>query len=79
MSDPLGYKDVTGTISTERHRAVRFRAGMECGDCFEEGVEFDGYTLTIEVSGEADAMAMIEAIKAKPPAMTDDPQDGVGQ
>lgn len=63
MSDPLEWKDVTGTISTDRHSAVRFRAGAECGDVFEEDVEFDGYTLTIEVSGESDALAMVEAIR----------------
>tara|TARA_R110002051_G_C8754381_1_gene500681 strand:+ start:2995 stop:3210 length:216 start_codon:yes stop_codon:yes gene_type:complete len=61
--DALEHKDVTGTISTDRHRTVRFRAGSEYGDLFEENVEFDGYTLTIEVSGEADALAMIEAIR----------------
>jgi hypothetical protein len=67
MADPLDHTEVTGTISTPRHAAVRFRAGHECGDLFTEGDEFDGFTLTIEVSGFADAMAMVEAIRADLP------------
>lgn len=63
--DALETKDVTGAISTPRHSRVRFRAGSECGEgLFEDGIEFDGYTLTIEVSVETDALAMIDAIKA---------------
>lgn len=63
MSDPLEENDITGVTSTSRHRRVRWRAGMECGDeLFEDGVDFDGLTLTIEVGGKEDALAMIEAI-----------------
>jgi hypothetical protein len=65
MSDPLDHTEITGTISTPRHAAVRFRAGHECGDLFAEGDEYDGFTLTIEVSGLDDAMAMLEAIRSK--------------
>jgi hypothetical protein len=67
MTDPLDHTEVTGEISTPRHAAVRFRAGHECGDLFAEGDEFDGFTLTIEVSGLDDAMAMVEAIRSKSP------------
>jgi hypothetical protein len=63
MADYLDDHEITGTISTSRHREVRYRAGHECGDLFEEGDEFDGFTLTIEVSGRDDALAMLEAIK----------------
>jgi hypothetical protein len=67
MTDPLDHTEVTGTISTPRHAAVRFRAGHECGDLFAEGDEYDGFTLTIEVSGLDDARAMVEAIRADLP------------
>jgi hypothetical protein len=67
MADPLDHTEVTGTIRTPRHAKVRFRAGHECGDLFTEGDEYDGFTLTIEVSGLADAMAMVEAIRADLP------------
>lgn len=63
MADPLDDTEITGTISTSRHAVVRYRAGHECGDLFTEGDDFDGYTLTIEVSGAADALAMLEAIR----------------
>ena len=62
MSDPLYNTEISGTISTGRHRVVRYRAGHECGELFEEGQEFDGFTLTIEVSGHDDAMAMLRTI-----------------
>jgi hypothetical protein len=67
MADPLDQTEVTGKISTPRHAAVRYRAGHECGDLFAEGDEYDGFTLTIEVSGLDDAMAMVEAIRSKSP------------
>lgn len=63
MADFLDTGEITGTISTSRHREVRFRAGHQSGDLFVEGEEFDGFTLTIEVSGRDDALAMVEAIK----------------
>lgn len=63
MPDPLDAAEITGTISTSRHPVVRYRAGHECGDLFAEGDDYDGFTLTIEVSGAADALAMLEAIK----------------
>lgn len=67
MSDPLHDKDIAGLTHTARHERVRWRAGQECGEgLFEDGVEFDGLTLTIEISGEADALAMIEAITETP-------------
>ena len=64
MADPLFDSELTGTIRTTRHAQVRYRAGHESGDLFEEGDEFDGLTLTIEISGIEDARAMIEAIEA---------------
>jgi len=63
MADALDHIEITGTISTSRHRAVRFRAGQESGEIFGEGVEYDGFTLTIEVDGKDDALAMLEAIR----------------
>lgn len=65
MSDPLFDEELTGTTSTARHRAVRYRAGHESGDMFEPDVEYDGLTLTIEVSGRDDALAMIDAISGR--------------
>jgi len=64
MSDPLMERDETGTISTSRHREVRYRASWRFGDILGADQDFDGLTLTIEVSGHEDAMAMIEAIRA---------------
>ncbi|MBO9459011.1 hypothetical protein [Labrenzia sp. R5_0] len=64
MADELEDREMTGVISNSRNRAIRFRAGSECGELFEEDVEFDGLTLTVEVSGKEDALAMIEAIKS---------------
>lgn len=63
MADPLDQTEITGTISTPRHAVVRYRAGHESGELFAEGVDYDGFTLTIEVSGKADALAMLEAIR----------------
>lgn len=63
MADFLDHNGITGTISTSRHREVRWRTGHESGDVFVEGEEFDGFTLTIEVSGRDDALEMLEAIK----------------
>lgn len=65
MSDPLEHNDILGVASNSRNRRIRWRAGAECGyELFEEGIDFDGLTLTIEVSGQEDALAMIEAIKS---------------
>jgi hypothetical protein len=63
MSDYLDDHEITGTISTERHAVVRYRAGHQSGEMFEEGDDFDGFTLTIEVSGRDDALAMLDAIR----------------
>jgi hypothetical protein len=63
MTDPLDNDEITGTLSTSRHAVVRYRAGHESGELFAEGDEYDGLTLTIEISGAADAMAMLEAIR----------------
>ena len=64
MTD-LHDTEMTGTISTARHQVVRYRAGHESGDLFEEGQEFDGLTLTIEVADVADARAMLDAISRR--------------
>ena len=64
MSDYLDDHEITGTISTARHAVVRYRAGHESGDIFEADVDYDGFTLTIEVSGRDDALAMLEAISS---------------
>lgn len=64
MSDPLDSKAISGAFSNGRNRSIRFIAGRESGDVFGTDVEFDGFTLTVEVSGEEDARAMIEAIAA---------------
>lgn len=64
MADYLDGHEITGTISTERHEVVRYRAGHESGDIFEEDVDYDGFTLTIEVSGHDDALAMLDAIRS---------------
>lgn len=63
MADPLDEDEITGVIRTARHAHVRYRAGHECGEIFEEGVDFDGFTLTIEVSGAEDALKMIEELR----------------
>ncbi|AKG94540.1 hypothetical protein Shpa_29 [Paracoccus phage Shpa] len=65
MTDPRDT-EMTGTISTARHQVVRYRAGHESGDLFEEGQDFDGLTLTIEVADAADARAMLNAISWRP-------------
>ena len=33
----------------------RWRIGQDCGDTFDEGDDFDGYTLTIELLDPAEA------------------------
>lgn len=66
MIDPLDdaeIPEIIGIFGTRRHAAVRFRVGAECGDLFEEGDDFDGLTLTIEVRDYADAAAMLAAIR----------------
>jgi hypothetical protein len=62
MTDEPDDDEITGTITTPRHEAVRYRIGQESGNVFTEDEEFDGLTLTIEVSGRRDAMAMLRAI-----------------
>lgn len=65
MSDPLEERTIRGAIYNSRNRRIRWAAGQHCGDgLFEDGVEFDGITLTVEVSGRDDALAMIRAIEA---------------
>lgn len=65
MSDPLHQRTISGAFYNSRNDRIRWTAGQECGeDLFEEGVEFDGLTLTVEVSGRDDALAMIKAIEA---------------
>ena len=63
MSDPLEHRDIAGVIQTSRHERVRYRAGSESGEVFVQGEDFDGLTLTIEVAGRDDALAMIRAIE----------------
>lgn len=63
MGDYLDNAEITGTISTTRHAMVRYRIGSDCGDTFGADSDYDGLTLTIEVSGRDDALAMLEAIR----------------
>lgn len=63
MTDRLENGEMTGVISNGRHDAIRWRAGRESGDMFEEGVDYDGFTLTVEISGADDARAMLRAIE----------------
>lgn len=64
--------EITGAIATPRHPVVRWRSGHECGDLFAEGDDYDGHTLTVETSGHADALAMIEAISGRTCPLGDD-------
>lgn len=50
--------DDTGMIGP-----LRYRLGLECGDLFEEGDEFDGLTLTVECRDDADGQRMIAALR----------------
>lgn len=50
--------EIIGTIGP-----LRFRLGDECGDVFEEGDDFDGLTLTVEVRDEAEGRRLIEALR----------------
>ena len=56
----------TGTISTDRFEAVRYRYGHDCGDTFGEGSDYDGLALTVECADAADAQAMLDAISSSP-------------
>ena len=49
-------------ISNSRHEVIRFRAGMECGELFEKGVEYDGLTLTIGIASIDEAKHFLQAI-----------------
>lgn len=60
--DAIEEDEVLGTISTPRHEVVRYRIGHDSGDVFEKGGDYDGPTLVLEVSGTADAKAMLDAI-----------------
>ena len=70
MIDPLFDADMTGTIATSRHEAVRYRAGPSYGETFSEDEHYDGLSLTLEVSGTADAEAMLAAIAKPEEALT---------
>lgn len=51
MSDP------TLTIPIDMH-GRRWRIGDDCGEVFDEGEDYDGLTLTIELRSEAEADAV---------------------
>lgn len=50
--------EITGTIGP-----LRYRFGHESGDLFEEGDDFDGLTLTIEVRHAIEAMNLVRLIR----------------
>lgn len=54
--------EVMNWISNSRHEVIRFRAGMECGELFEKGVEYDGLTLTIGIASIDEAKHFLQAI-----------------
>lgn len=54
--------ETTGTIGP-----LRYRLGAECGDLFEEGDDFDGLTLTVEVRSMEEGRRMIEALREVAP------------
>jgi len=62
MTNDLEQRPLAGKVSTPRHSAVLWRAGSDWGELFEDGVEYTGLTLTIEIRSYADAMAMLAAI-----------------
>ena len=48
----------------------RWIVGEECGDVFQEGDEFDGITVTIELHSAAEARAVTAALLGQPVAMS---------
>lgn len=58
----------------------RFRVGMDCGDVFSEGDDFDGWTLTVEIMDEGEAAQIVRALrKAFPDWQPSDDTDGGAQ
>lgn len=56
--------DAVGEISTPRHPVVRYRIGIDRGDVFVTGGDYDGMTLVLEAADLSDAQAMLQAISA---------------
>ena len=62
--------DAVGEISTPRHPVVRYRIGIDRGDVFVTGGDYDGMTLVMEAADLSDAQAMLQAIAAPAPTTT---------
>lgn len=62
--------DAVGEISTPRHPVVRYRIGIDRGDVFVTGGDYDGMTLVLEAADLSDAQAMLQAIAAPAPTTT---------
>lgn len=70
--------DAVGEISTPRHPVVRYRIGIDCGDVFVTGGDYDGMTLVLEAADLSDAQAMLQAIAA-PATIATAKMDGFAQ
>jgi len=53
-----------GTLTGPRGLTLRYRIGLESGDVFAEGEEFDGLTLVVELPSILDAEAMVAKMDA---------------
>lgn len=53
-------------------RPRKWRVGMDCGETFAEGEDFDGWTLLIELDHEAQADAVARALRQMFPHWTPD-------
>lgn len=51
----------------------KWRVGMDCGETFHEGDDFDGWTMLIELDNEAQADAVARALRIKLPHWQPDP------
>lgn len=67
---------ILGTDLVKLHlpaRARKWRVGMDCGDTFCEGDDFDGWTLLIELDDAAQADAVARALRHRFPHWQPDP------
>jgi len=59
----MPFNEITGRLTPTPGLDARYRIGREIGEVFEEGEDFDGYALAIELADPSQGEAFIAAIR----------------
>lgn len=59
----MAEQEITGLVAPLPDTLCRYRIGREIGEIFDEGDEYDGLTLTIEIDTVDQGLAFVAALR----------------